>query len=406
MESVAIVGLGYVGFSLAQRASQAGFIVHGVDTSQPLLDRLSSKKDIFAYLSLEIKNTSSSNVIVVCVPTPINKNKTPNLIYVDAALRSVGKTLRRGQLVIVESTVFPGYCDNTGVAILEKLSKLKAGKDFYLAHCPERVNPGDKKWTVANIPRVIGGINETSAERAKKFYSKITTGQLHVVSNMAEAEASKMIENTFRDINIAFVNEMARSFDGTDVNIHSVLRACATKPFGYMPFTPGMGVGGHCIPVDPYYLIDSAKDRKFTHSFLQLARGINDGMVDYVAEKIDKYIASNSVKPERMNIGLFGLTYKPDVADVRESQPIRLLGKLKSKGLTVKTYDPLVNSDAVTADDLLCWANIVVVAVAHDSFKGIVERVNEWDDIHTVFDIANIVDESKLHHATYQGIGI
>ncbi len=259
-------------------------------------------------------------------------------------------------------------------------------------------------WNVANIPRVIGGINETSVKLAVKFYAKITSGQLHLVSNMAEAEASKMIENSFRDINIAFVNELARSFDGTDVNIHHVLKACATKPFGYMTFTPGMGTGGHCIPVDPYYLIASAKSRNFTHSLLQLARETNDAMVNYVYEKINEQ-AEISGLPS-LQIGIFGLTYKPNVSDVRESQSIRLVELLRSRGLSVKTHDPLVESDTKSENDLFEWANIIVLAVNHDTYLNFEDKINSSRNIAAVVDVANMIDAQKLQRAVYRGVGI
>jgi len=343
------------------------------------------------------------DIVVVCVPTPVDDDKLPNLTYINSALGSVGRSLMSKQLVIIESTVYPGYCEGTGKQLLESTSSLLAGRDFHLVHCPERINPGDKKWNVSNIPRVIGGIDDESVEVAKEFYSRITSGKLHTVSNMAEAEASKMVENAFRDINIAFVNELARSFDGTNVDIYSVLEASNTKPFGYMSFMPGLGVGGHCIPVDPYYLIESAKSRNFTHSFLQLAREINDGMVNYVASKITNFIEHS--KLENPRIGLLGLTYKPNVADTRESQPLRLLEALRSKGLAVQGFDPFVKSDVLSEDAIFEWADIVVVAVNHSLFIDFESKINANSSIVAVIDAARMLDEKSLRSAVYVGIG-
>lgn len=404
MKSIGVIGLGYVGLALARHASQAGIAVHGVDISQDILDALSADEAIFASLSLQPRSADCLDAFIVCVPTPINEDKTPNLTYVDSALDSVGSVLRPGQLVVLESTVFPGYYDNVGIGILESSSGLIAGKDFYFAHCPERVDPGNDEWTISNIPRVIGGIDQASVRLARKLYSKITSGELHVVSNISEAEASKMIENTFRDVNIAFVNEMAKSFDGTNIDIYRVLRACATKPFGYMPFVPGLGVGGHCIPVDPYYLIDSASNRGFTHSLLRQVRDINNSMVDYIAEKIEKYATESDLKDVR--IGIFGLAYKPNVPDVRESQSMRLLMKLRSQGFAVRAYDPFVKSEATTEQELFGWANVVVTAVAHDAFANFEKKINFADNIYAVFDTGNMLNADNLRkEIIYRGIG-
>ncbi len=281
---------------------------------------------------------------------------------------------------------------------------MSADQDFFLAHCPERINPGDKKWNIANIPRVIGGTNELSVSRAKIFYSRVTNGHIQTVANMAEAVASKMIENAFRDVNIAFVNEMARSFDGTNINIYRVLDAAATKPFGYMEFLPGMGVGGHCIPIDPHYIISAAKERGFEHAFLQLARDINDGMVDYVIDKIIKFINKNHVTNPR--IGVLGLTYKPNIADTRESQSLRLIEKLNRQGFETKAYDPFVKSDSSSEHEVIEWANIIITAVDHEAFVNLATLINEKQGVSVVIDTANMIRPKDLLYAKYEGIGI
>lgn len=403
MSNVVIVGLGYIGLPLAERVNIVGFSVQGIDSNKQVIDRLDTTT-VFTDLSTSLQTSDNVDIFVICVPTPITEDKQPDLKYIDRALTSVGKVLQKGQLVIIESTVFPGYCENIGKSILENSSGLTAGVDFYFAHCPERVNPGDANWNVANIPRVIGGFNEESTKAAMAFYSKITSGELHPVLNMAEAEASKMIENAFRDINIAFVNEMAQSFDGTNINIYRVLEASASKPFGFMPFTPGMGVGGHCIPVDPYYLIASASQRNFKHSFLSLARYINDSMVSYIYEKIVAQIKESRLNNPR--IGIFGLTYKPNVSDVRGSQSIRLMKLLQSKGLAVKSYDPIVESDIELEDDLFEWANIVVVAVNHDLFVDFERKINLARNVSVVIDTAHMINPDSLKRASYRGIGL
>lgn len=403
MKNVGVIGLGYVGLPLSRRAHEVGFTVYGFDTDQTLLNKL-QEEEYFAGLSLQPSAKEMIDTFIVCVPTPIKGDKSPDLAYINSALKSVGSALTKGQLVIIESTVFPGYSDTIGRRILEKASGLSAGKDFFLVHCPERINPGDEEWSVANIPRVLGGINSLSAIHASTFYSKITSGQVHLVTNMAEAEASKMVENAFRDINIAFVNELARSFDGTDVNIHKVLDAAATKPFGYMRFSPGMGVGGHCIPVDPHYIISAARQRGFEHSFLQLARSINDGMIDYIIDKVIRLIDENRITTPR--IGILGLTYKANIPDTRESQSLRLIQHLRSRGFLVKEYDPYVETPVSSKEELLDWANVIITAVPHKAFGKLSADINKKQNIRIVIDTTNTIQAEDLQYAKYGGVGV
>ncbi len=399
MKKVAIVGLGYVGLPLAHRATAAGYLVSGVDSSDKVINHLGHTEAVFSSLSNSYNSVKMVDIVVVCVPTPIHEDKSPDLSHINSALMQVGKRLHKGQLVSIESTVFPGYCATTGRHILESESGLVAGSDFYLVHCPERVNPGDSVWHVGNIPRVLGAVNEESAVVGKRFYADITDGGVFVTRNMDEAEAAKMVENTFRDINIAFVNELAKSFDGTNVSLVSVIDAASTKPFGYMPFRPGLGVGGHCIPVDPEYLIDAARARGFRHDLIINARKVNDSMVDFVVNKIQKS-ASGSV------VALLGLTYKPGVADLRESQAMRLRNALVEKGYSVIAYDPLVESDVENVEDALAGAETVVIATAHEEFSGIEERINNFSSITLVFDAGRSVRPALLKKAKYMGIGV
>lgn len=403
MKQVCVIGLGYVGLPLAQRASETGYKVVGIDKNKAVLNRL-SKDDLFF---LELSNSSvlvkDSDIILICVPTPINSDKTPNLSYINGALKDLGKHLKQGQLVSIESTVYPGYCETIGREILESASGLRAGEGFYLVHCPERVNPGDEKWNVSNIPRVIGGNDMLSLEKGVQFYKTITKGSIHSVNNMAEAEASKMVENAFRDINIAFVNELAKSFDDTNIDIMNVINASATKPFGYMPFYPGLGVGGHCIPVDPEYLISAAKGRGFDHEILKVARHINDGMIYYIADKLDKLCSSHYISSP--NILILGLAYKPNVGDMRESQAVRLKELLISRGYPVKAYDPHVSPANENTASLLNDTEVVILATAHDSFNGLVDQLNNHPEIKLIIDTTNKLDSTLLEFAQYSGVG-
>jgi len=220
---------------------------------------------------------------------------------------------------------------------------------------------------------------------------------------MAEAEASKMVENAFRDINIAFVNELAKSFDDTNVDIMKVINASATKPFGYMPFYPGLGVGGHCIPVDPEYLISAAKDRGFDHEILKVARNINDGMIHYIADKLDTFVLGNKgLKPK---ILILGLAYKPNIGDIRESQGARLEELLISKDYSVKTYDPYVSLTNESIATLLNVAEVVILATAHDIFNNLVDQLNGYSNVKLLIDTSNTVNSQDLKYAQYNGIG-
>ena len=398
MKKVAIVGLGYVGLPLARRAIAAGYLVSGVDSSNRVIDRLGRTEAMFSSLSSSYDSVEAVDIVVVCVPTPIHADKSPDLSHINDALTQVGKHLHMGQLVSIESTVFPGYCETIGRHILESESGLVAGSDFCLVHCPERVNPGDNVWHVGNIPRVLGAVNEKSAVIGKRFYADITKGGVFVTQNMDEAEAAKMVENTFRDINIAFVNELAKSFDGTNVSLASVIDAASTKPFGYMPFRPGLGVGGHCIPVDPEYLIDAARTRGFRHDLIINARRVNDSMVDFVVNKIQKNASGSA-------IALLGLTYKPGVADLRESQAMRLRNALVEKGYSVVAYDPLVKSDVENIEDALAGADTVIIATAHEEFSGIEGRINNCSSITLAFDAGQSIRPALLKRAKHMGIG-
>jgi UDP-N-acetyl-D-glucosamine dehydrogenase len=403
MKQVCVIGLGYVGLPLAQRASEIGYKVVGIDKNKELFTRLRKDELFFLELSNSSVLVNDSDIILICVPTPINADKTPDLSYINEALTELGKHLRKGQLVSIESTVYPGYCETIGREILESASGLKAGEGFYLVHCPERVNPGDENWNVSNIPRVIGGNDTLSLEKGVQFYQTITKGNIHSVNNMGEAEASKMVENAFRDINIAFVNELAKSFDDTNIDIMNVINASATKPFGYMPFYPGLGVGGHCIPVDPEYLINAAKSRGFDHEILKVARHVNDGMIQYIADKLDKLCSSHYIS--KPNILILGLAYKPNVGDVRESQAVRLNDLLISRGYPVKAYDPFVSPAHEISASLLNDAEVVILATAHNSFNDLVDQLNNCPKIKLIIDTTNKLDSKLLEFAQYSGVG-
>jgi UDP-N-acetyl-D-glucosamine dehydrogenase len=276
--TIVVIGLGYVGLPLALLADRKGYKVIGIDVISEKVELLNRRTVPFAdqEIAEQLKNSSLEattdfsrikdvSIIIICVPTPIYENNMPNFEPVENACRSIAPFLQKEQLVVLESTVNPGFCENIVLPILEKESGLKCGKDFYLAHCPERINPGDKKWNIENINRVVGGFDETGLQKAIEFYKSIISAEIKPMASLKEAEAVKIVENAFRDINIAFVNELAMSFSRLNIDVVNVINGAATKPFSFMPHYPGCGVGGHCIPVDPYYLIEYAKKNGFKY---------------------------------------------------------------------------------------------------------------------------------------------
>ena len=317
--NIAVIGLGYVGLPLALQAVSKGHRVTGFDTKKTLVDMISDGRmpyhdDFIEHLSTKnslIATTTlpSSRNYIVCVPTPVHNNKCPDLSPVKNATKSIASVLEDDQLVVIESTIYPGVCEEIVKPILDA-----TGKKYFLAHCPERINPGDKKWNVSNIPRVVGGIDAESTIRAKKLYESILDAKVLPLSGIREAEATKILENTFRDVNIAFVNEMAQSFYRMGIDVTEVIEAASTKPFAFMPHYPGIGVGGHCIAVDPYYMIEQGKANGFSHNMLSLARKINEKMPEYTMKLIQNRLNDDLGLPVNgTKIGVYGISYKQNL---------------------------------------------------------------------------------------------
>ncbi|HHH12379.1 MAG TPA: nucleotide sugar dehydrogenase, partial [Candidatus Moranbacteria bacterium] len=283
-QKVSVIGLGYVGLPLALRAAERGYEVVGYDPDRDKVASINEGQSPFEddFVSellpkYPIKASEKedvlreSDIVLICVPTPVDEMQNPIYDYVVSAAAAAARNLRSGALVVLESTVNPGVSEEIVLPIFEKKG-LQVGRDFFLAHCPERINPGDPKWNVGNIPRVVGAFTEEGASRAVKFYRSIVDAPIKAMKSIREAEAVKVVENSFRDINIAFVNELAQSFDRLGIDIVDVIDGAATKPFAFLPHYPSCGVGGHCIPVDPYYLIEYAKKAGFDHRFMRAAR--------------------------------------------------------------------------------------------------------------------------------------
>jgi UDP-N-acetyl-D-glucosamine dehydrogenase len=417
---ICIVGLGYVGLPLACLCAKKGYETIGYDIDQDLILELSqgntrineiSLKEKLALVKDKICFSSnpdvirSADIVLVCVPTPINKQYKPNLEPLIGATKDVKQNLKSGALIILESTIFPGTSEEV---VLPLFKPFIVGKDFYLAHCPERIDPGNKTWTTNNIPRIVGGITEECAEKAYDFYKSILDADILKLDSIKAAEATKIMENSFRDINIAFVNEMAKSFDRMGIDIMEVIKAASTKPFSFMPHYPGCGVGGHCIPVDPYYLIEKAKETGFEHKFLELAREINNSMPKYTVQKVVDGLNEIGKSVNGTKITILGLAYKPNVNDMRESPSFKIIEFLQQKGANVTIYDPYVleKSTVQTLNDALN-AECIVLATGHDEFKQITPELLKEKNVKVVIDGRNFFDKINIKKVNiiYHAIG-
>lgn len=402
-KSVTVVGQGYVGLPLAQAAAKSGWKVHGLDVSEALIDALNSGRshvddlsdeDIQEMLDLGYRATcdagvvSNSDVVVLCVPTPLGEAGAPDLGAVKGASRSVGDFLRPGTTVILESTTYPGTTDGVVKPILEVGSGLTAGRDFQLAYSPERIDPGSKKFGIKNTPKLMGGIDDASAQAAVAFYGDFVD-QPVAMNGLREAETAKLLENTFRHVNIALVNEMAKFCKELGIDIWEVIRGASTKPFGFMKFTPGPGVGGHCIPIDPNYLSYEVRDKLgYPFRFVELAQEINNSMPRYITDRVAELLNEHRKPLNGSDVLLLGVTYKANIADQRESPARPVAELLRARGANIRFHDPMVDvwrldSGAVAReanlDDAIKDSDVVVVLQAHESY-----------------DLARIAAESKV----------
>ncbi|MDQ3123746.1 MAG: nucleotide sugar dehydrogenase [bacterium] len=423
MKKVAIIGLGYVGLPLALLAESKGYEVIGIDLSKtklkklqnhlPVIDddlankQLRGTKMIFTDDFTKLENAS---IAIVCVPTPVDVMKNPDLRPVKGASINAAKHLRPGSLLIIESTINPGVCDEVIIPLIEAETDHIVGNTLHIAHCPERINPGDPKWHVGNINRVLGANSDKSLDIAYEFYNTIIDAQIKKMGNIKEAEACKIVENSFRDINIAFVNELAMSFDKLGINVNNVIDGAATKPFAFMAHYPGIGVGGHCIPVDPYYLIEYAKYNGFEHKFLSLARNINESMPVYSVTRLEEALIEKTGKTlEGAKVAVLGLSYKANVADDRESPAYVVINTLQKRGAEVTTYDPYIleKSDAKTLDEAIKNKNAIILVTSHKEFLNITP--DKIMGLSVFLDGRNAVNDKKSFTdagITYMGIGI
>lgn len=354
--TVAVVGLGYVGLPLAVEKAKVGFNVVGIDQNRRRvqmvndgksyiadvkgeeLAKLVSNEKIKAFTEFDI--IPEADVIVICVPTPLTKNRQPDLSYVINVTQHISERLRPAQLVTLESTTYPGTTEEVMIPILER-SRLKVGKDFFVSFSPERVDPGNKRFTTRNTSKVVGGVTSACLDVAKTFYEQ-TIIEVVPVSSPAVAEMVKVFENTYRAVNIALVNELALLCDRMELDVWEVLDASATKPFGIQIFYPGPGVGGHCIPIDPHYLTWKAREYDFSTRFIELAAEINIYMPYFIVQKITRALNQKQKSLKGSNILLLGVAYKKDIADARESPAIKILELLLKESADVLYHDEYI----------------------------------------------------------------
>lgn len=386
-----IIGQGYVGLPLAQAASAAGVKVYGFDITQSLVDQLNagvshiddlSDSDVQTMLSQGYEATSDASVIgaaeavIICVPTPLSDEGGPDLRAVESSARTVADHLSRDTVVVLESTTYPGTTDGVMLPILEG-SGLRHGDDFLLAYSPERVDPGSQKYGITNTPKLVGGMTPAATEAAASFYSRFIDTVVPVAGTK-EAETAKLLENTYRHVNIALVNEMARFCHDLDIDIWEVIRGAATKPFGFQKFTPGPGVGGHCIPIDPNYLSYQVKKTLgYPFHFVELAQEINSSMPSYVATRVADLLNEQGKALNGANILLLGVTYKPNIADQRESPAQPVAKALQDKKADVAFHDPYVDTWHLDSGSLarvqdfdaaISEADVVVVLQPHEPY--------------------------------------
>ena len=373
---VGVIGLGYVGLPLLAEFAGSGIKATGFEVDAEKAAQINSGNSYIGDVSSEVvkklvdgkllratidfDHLKDCDAIIICVPTPLRKTKEPDVSYILAAAEEIKQRLRRGQLVILESTTYPGTTNEVLLPMFEETG-LKLDEDFLLAFSPERVDPGNPQFQTHNIPKVVGGVTDDSTEVAAHLYSQIVK-DVHAVSSARVAEAAKLLENTFRAVNIGMANEMARLCYALNIDTWEVIRAAATKPFGFMPFYPGPGIGGHCIPLDPHYLSWKARQHGFDSRFIGLAEEVNSRMPDHVVQLVSDGLNDVRKAMNGARILLLGVAYKKDINDVRESPALSIIDRLRAKGADVRYHDPFVKEisfeDAHTesAGEPLCSA--------------------------------------------------
>lgn len=416
-----IVGLGYVGLPLLIKSAGAGLPVIGLDKDQKKIDKLSAKKSYIKHIPTEALEEALEGVdavftsdpsiireathIIICLPTPLGAHREPDLSYVLDTARELAPHLIKGHTYVLESTTYPGTTEDEMRAVLEAGSGLKAGVDFHLAYSPEREDPGNPQSDVALIPKLVGGFTLPCREKAIEFYSQFVKN-IVPVSSCAVAESAKLLENIFRSVNIALVNELKIILDEVGIDVWEVINAAKTKPFGYMAFYPGPGLGGHCIPIDPFYLSWKAREVGHTTRFIELAGEINTAMPRYVVDRLAEALNEQGKPIKNSKIMVLGLAYKANVDDDRESASYHLLDLLKKKGADISFHDPYVPvipksrehahwagfESSPWSEEFLSSLDAVVVATAHSD----VDYALALDRVPLILDTRNVYHSKNL----------
>ncbi|MFI4892795.1 MAG: nucleotide sugar dehydrogenase [Phycisphaerales bacterium JB058] len=408
---VGVVGLGYVGLPLASALHQGGVHVIGFDIDPSKITAFAERKNYLKHLGDEMfaelatsdrfdvttdfARLGEADVVIVCVPTPLRGDRTPDLSYVIDTARAIGRTLRPGQLVVLESTTYPGttrreFLSSIMDSVPADNQKLRSGEDFLVAFSPEREDPGRKSHATATIPKLVGGLDDRATRVACDLY-RIGVREVIPVSSAEVAEAAKILENVYRAVNIALVNEMKLILSDMDIDVFEVVRAAATKPFGFQPFYPGPGLGGHCIPIDPYYLAHRAKEVGREAKFIELAGEINHAMPAYVVERCVEALRSRGVEPQKARVLVLGLAYKPDIDDVRESPSFELIELLRQKGAHADYSDPYIRATWKMRRYDLGLTSIELTPESVASYDAVIISTN-----HTAFDYELLAEHARL----------
>jgi UDP-N-acetyl-D-glucosamine/UDP-N-acetyl-D-galactosamine dehydrogenase len=412
MDRIGIIGLGYVGLPLAVEFGKVIDVV-GFDINKERIEELKKghdrtkevtaeelKSSVKMIFSCDTKDLKTANYFIVTVPTPVDDSKKPDLRPLESASRTVGGVLKKGDIVIYESTVYPGCTEEICVPVLEKVSGLKFNVDFFCGYSPERINPGDKLHRVTTIKKVTSGSTPEVAEKVDQLYRKIIVAGTHKASSLKVAEAAKVIENSQRDVNIAFVNELALIFERIGIDTHEVLEAAGTK-WNFLPFKPGL-VGGHCIGVDPYYLTHKAESLGYHSEVILSGRRINDNMGGHIANRVIKLMAQNDLPINKGDVLVLGITFKENCPDIRNSKVIDVIRELQSFGTNVDVFDPQADGEEVKHEyglplitSLSKKYHAIILAVNHDEFSQL-----KWDTIRNektvVYDVKGSLEKSKI----------
>lgn len=411
--TIGVIGLGYVGLPLSVEAAKEGYKTIGFDVCQKKVDLINSgqsdvadvqseaivellEKKIF-YATSDFTKLSETDFIFICVPTPLDEDKNPDLSFVYNSALLVGEYIKKETVVVLESTTYPGTTEEFVLPIIEEKSNLKCGVDFYLGFAPERVDPGNKIYQSKNTPRLVSGIGQDATEIICKMYKKILDSEVIKVSSPKVAEMAKLLENTYRNINIALVNEIAIICEKIGVSVWEVIDAAKTKPYGFQAFYPGPGPGGHCIPLDPMYLAWKLKEFDYEIKMIAASSEINNHMSEYIVERCEKILFRLHKAVVSSQILILGVAYKPDVADYRESPAIRVIEGLKRKGASVEFYDPFINEYTYQnklyqgipqlTESVLRKFDLVVITTAHTSIDyELIQKESAY-----IFDTRNVL---------------